>query len=106
MHPFAWLPILALAAAALPSQAQSRRIFVNGARMNDVQVMQLSRIQCSFIPDGHYWVDWRTGAWGLAGHPKRLGWLGEACGARHSQRRPSLSERGLLYRPGELIDGR
>lgn len=106
MRPLALLCLIAAAAAVLPARAQSRWVFVNGERMSDAQVMQLSRIQCSFIPNGHYWVDWQTGAWGLAGNPAQLGRLGEACRAARGQRRPSLSERGLLYRPGEIIDGR
>ena len=104
--------VLALALAATtaigtPSaQAQSRWVFVNGQRMSDAQVLQLSQLQCSFIPNGRYWVDWRSGAWGLTGHPARLGLLGEACHVDRGQRGPSLSERGLLYRPGEIINGR
>lgn len=95
-----------VAATAATAHAQSRWVFVNGERMTDAQVMQLARIQCGFIPNGRYWVDWRSGAWGLAGNPARLGWLSEACRAGQGQHRPSLSERGRLYRPGEIIDGR
>jgi hypothetical protein len=96
------LPAALLTAPA--AQAQSRWVFVNGVRMSDLQVMEMARAHCRFIPNGSYWWIPQTGAWGVAGNPVRQGFVGDLCpGAQPS---PSLSERGRLYRPGEILNGR
>lgn len=102
----AWrsMPLLALTGAALGAQAQSHQVFVNVQRMSDAQVARLARAQCHAIPDGRYCLHWRSGAWGCDGNPRVQGVVGALC--RVARRRPGLSERGLLYRPGEIIDGR
>lgn len=61
------------------ADAQSRWVFVNGVRQSDAQVAQLARLQCSDIPDGAYWLNTRTGAWGYAGNPQVQGHLGDLC---------------------------
>ena len=102
-----WIPLMLAAAGAATAgsaAAQSRWVFVNGQRMNDAQVLMLARAQCTAISDGRYWLNHRTGAWGYAGNPVQQGVLGERC--RTARRQPSLSERGRLYRPGEIINGR
>jgi hypothetical protein len=72
-----------VAAAALvisaAAAAQSRWVFVNGVRQTDAQVAQLARLQCAEIPDGAYWLNTRTGAWGYAGNPQVQGHLGDLC---------------------------
>lgn len=73
------------------AEAQSRYVVVNGMLLNDDQVAQLDQAQCAYIPDGEYWLDVRTGAWGYAGIPGVQGYLGAGC------RRKSLSERGQLF---------
>lgn len=93
-----------LAAAPAQAQAQTRWVFVNGVRMSDVQVLQMSRAHCRPIPDGSYWWNPNTGAWGYAGDPVVQGFVGDRCGG--ARRQPSLSERGRLYRPGEILSGR
>jgi hypothetical protein len=55
------------------------------------------------LPAGHYWLT-PDGYWGRIGDPRPLGKIYASGGG--SQRRPSLSERGLLYRPGEILNGR
>lgn len=94
----AWL------AAAPAAQAQTRWVFVNGVRMSDVQVLQMAHAHCRPIPDGHYWWNPNTGAWGYAGNPVVQGFVGDQCG--DMRRKPSLSERDRLYRPGEILNGR
>lgn len=89
-----------LISAAGAAQAQ-RRVFVNGHLMNPQQLVILDRMQCTFIPNGSYWLDTATGAWGYAGSPRRQGFVGDLCRTR-GQRHQSLSERGLLYTPGDL----
>ncbi|MGH8666086.1 MAG: hypothetical protein ACREUX_17635 [Burkholderiales bacterium] len=86
-------------AVAAPANAQSRWVIVNGARMNDSQVAYLEQRACTRIPNGQYWLDMQTGAWGYARNPQVQGYFGEAC----RQPRKSLSERRQLYRPGEIL---
>jgi hypothetical protein len=59
--------------------AQSRWVFVNGQRLHDAQVAALVRTNCGDIPDGAYWLNTRTGAWGYAGNPTVQGVFGERC---------------------------
>ena len=91
-------------------QAQSRLVFVNGMRMSDQQVMQLEYFACTRIPNGSYWLNVYNGAWGYMGNWNVQGYFGDQCGlpanAQANQRRQSLSERGMLFRPGEIINGR
>ena len=94
-RPVVFLAFLLCAASATAAQ---RHVVVNGQRMTPQQLGRLDAAQCTAIPDGYYWLDPRTGAWGYAGNPVRQGWLGDGCGARHG----SLSERRRLFRPGEL----
>jgi len=88
----------ALSAAAGPMQ---RYVVINGYRLAPAQIAQLQYAHCAYIPDGHYWLNMHNGAWGYAGNPYRQGFLGDPC-RRSGQRRGSLSERGLLYTPGDL----
>ena len=73
------VPAAALFALLGAAQAQSRWVFVNGQRMTDAQVQELARIQCSAIPDGNYWLNPASGAWGYMGNPTVQGMLGDAC---------------------------
>jgi hypothetical protein len=93
-----------LAAAAVvsgvaTSTAQAERfVFLNGQRLTNPQIMQLERLNCVGVPNGRYQVQgnyYRD----EAGGP----WLpvGYCCYAQC--RHPSLSERGQLFRPGELF---
>jgi hypothetical protein len=72
--------VLALALFAADARAQSRNVHVNGQRMNDAQVLALARRSCSDIPDGAYWLNLNTGAWGYAGNARVQGVFGDACG--------------------------
>ena len=90
--------ILSLA-AAIPAVAQTRAVIINGQRATDSQVSYLEQRACTRIPNGNYWLDPQSGAWGFANDPRVRGVMGEACG----QRRKSLSERRELYRPGEIL---
>jgi len=72
----AGLALLALLSAA---HAQSRWVFVNGMRLTDAQVVQLSRANCGPVPDGSYWLNPQNGAWGYAGNPTVQGMLGDGC---------------------------
>ncbi|MCB1886004.1 MAG: hypothetical protein KDH20_00230 [Rhodocyclaceae bacterium] len=84
------------------AHAQSREVFVNGQRLTSAQLNGLQRMHCARIPDGAYWLNTRTGAWGYAGNGRVQGYLGDPCRQGGGSRRKSLSERGLLYTPGDL----
>lgn len=92
---------------SLQVAAQSRLVVVNGIRLNDLQIMQLEYFNCIGIPNGWYWLNLQNGAWGYAGNWNVQGYFGDACrlpaNSQAAQRRKSLSERGLLYSPGEIL---
>ena len=92
------LAAVVLLATACPSTALARYVVVNGQRVTDAELAWLDQVSCSVVPDGHYWIDLRTGIWGYPGSDAQ-GHIADNC----NQRRPGLSERGLLYSPGELL---
>ena len=67
--------------AAVGACAQSRIVIVNGRLLSDEQVAYLARLNCSEIPEGSYWLNGTTGAWGYAGNPQVQGVLGDGCSA-------------------------
>jgi hypothetical protein len=87
-------------ALALPQPAHAERyVLVNGERMSIPQIQALERARCGPIPNGNYWLDYRSGIWGYAGNPRPQGHIADNC--RSPGRRPSLSERGMLFSPGD-----
>ena len=101
------LVAIAMAGVWQTASATTQRIVtVNGAKLTPAQIAWFDRAQCAFIPNGSYWWNPQGGAWGYAGNPRVQGVIGEACRSKshHSQRAPhkSLSQRGLLYTPGDL----
>ena len=93
--------LLVLAAPTAQAQPQ-RRVYLNGQRLNTTQLAALQRMHCAWIPNGTYWLDANSGAWGYAGNGRVQGYLGDPCRNGGRGRRGSLSERGLLYTPGDL----
>jgi hypothetical protein len=85
-HP-TWIHAGQRAAAALSfglllgaqATAQTRWVLVNGQRLSDAQIATLARSNCRDIPNGAYWLNTQTGAWGYAGNPTVQGVFGEAC---------------------------
>jgi hypothetical protein len=61
--------------------AQTRWVMVNGQRLTDPQIAHFDRIQCTRIPDGAYWLNTQSGAWGYAGDAQVQGHLGDLCRA-------------------------
>lgn len=52
-----------------------RHVHVNGQHMNALQINTLDAINCGeAVPNGNYWVNWSTRAWGYEGGPQQ-GWL-------------------------------
>lgn len=95
--------VISLVAAS--AYAQSRFVFVNGLRMTDQQIAQLEFFACTAIPNGNYWLNLENGAWGYAGSWEVRGFFGDQCNAQAQRQRKSLSERGMLYSPGEILRG-
>lgn len=92
------IAVLFSSAALFTETAAARVVVVNGSQLNAAEIQYLERISCSRIPDGRYWLDMRTGIWGYE-RGGAQGHIADNCRAR----RPGMSERGLLYSPGELL---
>jgi hypothetical protein len=85
-------------ALALPMPAHAERyVIVNGERLSIPQIQALERARCGPIPNGNYWLDYRSGVWGYARNPQPQGHVSDNC--RSPGRRSSLSERGMLFSP-------
>ena len=103
---------LVLATATLllfaSSASAGRDIVVNGRSLDSQQIAILDAAACTRVPTGRYWL-LANGAWGYEGFPFPAGYVGEQCAHARAAapepapRRKSLSERGLLYSPGELL---
>jgi hypothetical protein len=104
-RPLVLLTALCLPFLAVLANAQTRAVFVNGQRMTEQQIAQLESLACTAIPDGNYWVNLNSGAWGYVGNWQVQGFFGDQCNAQARRQRKSLSERGLLYSPGEILRG-
>lgn len=78
-----------------------RYVVVNAQRLSIPEIQYLERLHCGPIPNGRYWINPQTGSWGFEGNPRPQGHIADNC--RHPQRRPSLSERGLLFTPYDWV---
>lgn len=56
-------------AAAGAALAQQRSVVVNGALMSPQQRLVLDALAGAPVPDGRYWLDPASGAWGYEGGP-------------------------------------
>ena len=79
-----------------------RWVVVNGVRLSVPEIQYLEGIRCGPIPNGSYWLDTATGIWGYANDPRPQGHIQDNC--YNPGRRPSLSERGMLFSPRDFID--
>jgi hypothetical protein len=88
-----------------------RYVVVNGVRLGNNEIGFLEQLACGPIPNGVYWLNYNTGIWGYGNDPRPQGRLTGNCynsqqrntQRGNTQKRKSLSERGLLYSPGELL---
>lgn len=106
MRRLSWIMTAALVAVTWCAglAAAERFIVVNGKRLNPAEIRSLEQWTCTPVPNGRYWLNMQTGIWGYAGNPIPQGHISDRCGRQ--ARRPSLSERGQLYSPGEILRGR
>lgn len=81
--------------------AQAGSVIMNGKVLDWQERQMLSNYACGPIPAGSYWLNLNTGYWGYAGSPRTQGHIQDRCPRGRPRR--SLSERGLLWRPGELV---
>jgi len=100
-------PLLAFVFAAsflamsVPTVVHAQRlVVVNGRVMNRQTLASLDQAACQQVPNGYYWLDTSTGIWGYAGNPAPQGHISDGC---RQARRPSLSERGMLYSPYDWV---
>ena len=90
------LPMIVLVLCAYFSVAHAERyVVVNGQRLSIPEIQYLEQLHCGPVPNGRYWIDPQTGMWGYERNPQPQGHIDDNC--RHPQRRPSLSERGMLF---------
>ena len=86
----AWLAA-AFGLVASVAIAQEDWYYINGQPASPAMAQAMA---ARGLPYGNYWLQ-ANGNWGLEGNPDVVGNI--------YGRRPSLSERGRLYYPGELL---
>ena len=96
---FALSVIWLSAGGAIVAHAE-RYVVVNGKRLTQAEISTHERKHCGAIANGRYRYDRRSGRWAYAGETRWRGHITDNC--RTPGRRPSLSERGMLFAPGEL----
>ena len=96
------LCMLALFLCSLLGVAYAERyVVVNGKRLSIPEIQYLERLHCGPIPNGRFWINQQTGIWGFEGNLRPQGHITDNC--RQPQRRPSLSERGMLFSPYDWV---
>lgn len=93
------LYMMMLVFAVGPAHAE-RYVVVNNQRLTQEEIFYFERLHCGPIANGHYVYDPRTGMWAYPGDRQWRGHITDNC--RNPGPRPGLSERGLLFAPGEL----
>jgi hypothetical protein len=89
---FVAIVAVALGAIVICGTAESQALYiVNGSPAHPAIAQYFAGRN---LPSGYYWVN-NNGNWGFAGNATVVGNL-------HG-RRPSLSERGMLFSPGDLM---
>jgi hypothetical protein len=98
---FVFLFAASILTMSIPAVAHAQRfVVVNGRVMNQQALVSLDRAACLQVPNGYYWLDTSTGVWGYPGNPAPQGHISDGC---RQARRPSLSERGMLYSPHDWV---
>jgi hypothetical protein len=95
------IALVAALGAVLLGTPAAAQVVVNGRALTPGEIAWLAQVSCGPVYAGSYWFDTSTGYWGYAGSMQIQGHIRDRC----AQRRPSLSERRQLYRPGEILSG-
>jgi hypothetical protein len=93
--------VMALALGVSTEALAQRFVVVNGQVMGPQELAILDRYACQYVPSGYYWLNTQTGLWGYAGNPTPQGYISDGC--YRQTRRPSLSERRMLYSPYDWV---
>ena len=74
-----------------------RDITINGYRLNEQELAYLDGVAGSPVPNGNYWLDPQSMAWGVVGNPQPMGIVGG--GGQTSQgQSPLWADVGQNYR--------
>ncbi len=65
----AFLSAALILGSGVASSTHSRVILVNGVLLNPYQTVEADRNVGFRLPNGAYWLDYRTGLWGAVGGP-------------------------------------
>ena len=98
---FGLLMIALLLFSCMSSAYAKRYVVVNGQRLSIPEIQYLERLHCGPVPNGRYWINVQNGIWGYVDNSRPQGQVGDNC--RNIQRRPSLSERRMLFSPSDWI---
>lgn len=82
---------IGLAMAGAANAGTERDVVVNGRQIAGAELDRLDRADCRPFPDGSYWLNRRSGAWGPAGETAAQGRIGDGCRANKSARPKSRS---------------
>jgi len=92
---------MALTLGVCTEALAQRFVVVNGQVMGPQELAILDQYACQYVPNGYYWLNTQTGLWGYAGNPTSQGYISDGC--YRQTRRPSLSERRMLYSPYDWV---
>ena len=56
-----------------------RHVVINGQAMSVAQIVELERLACVQMQNGHYWLDTTTGVFGYVDNPRPQGRLRDSC---------------------------
>ena len=71
-----YLSAVALAVAAQSGLGFDRFVVVNGQLLDGYSLMELDAAAGERVPDGRYWLNYQTGAWGYKDGPI-MGYIGD-----------------------------
>jgi hypothetical protein len=95
------LGAMALTLGVCTEALAQRFVVVNDQVMGPQELAILDQYACQYVPNGYYWLNTQTGLWGYAGNPTSQGYISDGC--YRQTRRPSLSERRMLYSPYDWV---
>ena len=85
--------ITVLCASPVQAGQNGRQIYVNGERLDARSIAVLEQLNCGErVPNGLYWIDLNTGAWGYEGGPMQ-GVVGNCRAAESKKESPYVEDR-------------